>query len=111
MVDRCCCRVGSGIVVQKDDTCCEKARSLSYLFVHYCSTRPFAMLAGHALFHCPVFNTALRWHRLRDEGQTSHNKRRRLAVDTEHSDTPPVVRGPPEIKWGNLFSDYSTFLG
>jgi hypothetical protein len=28
MVDRCCCRVGSRIVMQKDDFCYEKARSL-----------------------------------------------------------------------------------
>jgi hypothetical protein len=65
------------------------------------------MLAGHALFRCSVFNTALRRHRLRDEGRTSHNKRGRLPVGTEHSDTPPVLRSPPEIKW-NLFSDFPT---
>jgi hypothetical protein len=52
------------------------------------------MLAGHALFPLPVFNRALRRHRLRDEGRTSRNKRGRLPVDTEHSDTPPVLRGP-----------------
>jgi hypothetical protein len=52
------------------------------------------MLAGHTLFRCPVFNTALRRHRLRDEGRTSHNKRGRLPVDTEHSDTPQILRGP-----------------
>jgi hypothetical protein len=28
MVDCCCCHVGSRIVVLKDDSCCEKARSL-----------------------------------------------------------------------------------
>jgi hypothetical protein len=52
------------------------------------------MLAGHVLFRSPVFNTALRRHRLRDEGRTSHDKRGRLPVDKEHSDTPPVLRGP-----------------
>jgi hypothetical protein len=60
------------------------------------STRRLWMLAGYAQFCCPVFNTALRLHRLRDEGFTSHNKRGRLPVDTEQSDTPPVVRGPRE---------------
>jgi hypothetical protein len=28
MVDRCCCCVGTHIVLQKDDSCCEKAGSL-----------------------------------------------------------------------------------
>jgi hypothetical protein len=28
MVDCCCCHVGSHIVMQKDYSCCEKARSL-----------------------------------------------------------------------------------
>jgi hypothetical protein len=28
VVGHCCCHVGSRIVVQKDDSCCEKARSL-----------------------------------------------------------------------------------
>jgi hypothetical protein len=67
------------------------------------------MLAGHALFRCPVFNTALRRHRQRGEGRISHNKRGRPPVDTEHSDTPPVLRGSPEIKCENLFSDYPTY--
>jgi hypothetical protein len=52
------------------------------------------MLAGHALFSCPVFNTALRRHHLRDEGRTSYNKRRMLPVDTEYDDALPVLRGP-----------------
>jgi hypothetical protein len=52
------------------------------------------MLAGHTQFRCPVFNTALRRHRMRDIGHTSNNKRGRQTVDTEHSDTPPVLCGP-----------------
>jgi hypothetical protein len=60
----------------------------------YTSTRRLWMLAGHALFRCPVFNTTLRWRRLRDEDLTCHNKWGRLPVDTEHSDTQPVLRGP-----------------
>jgi hypothetical protein len=52
------------------------------------------MLAGHALFHCPVFNTALCQHCLRNEGCAYHNKWGRLPVDTEHSDTPPVLCSP-----------------
>jgi hypothetical protein len=52
------------------------------------------MIAGDALFHCSFFNTALRRHRLRDEDRTSYNKRGRLPVGTEHSDTPPVLRRP-----------------
>jgi hypothetical protein len=62
--------------------------------ISYTSTKRLWMLAGHALFRCPVFNTALRRHRLRDEGHTSHKKRGRLPVDTEHSDIPPVLRSP-----------------
>jgi hypothetical protein len=38
----------------------------------YTSTRQLQMFGGHAIFHCPVFNTALHWHRLFDEGCTSH---------------------------------------
>jgi hypothetical protein len=52
----------------------------------YTSTRCLWMLGGHALFRCPVFNTALRRHRLRDEGRTFHNTRGRLSVYIEHSD-------------------------
>jgi hypothetical protein len=37
----------------------------------YISTRRLWMLAGHILFPCPVFNTALCWHRLHDEGRMS----------------------------------------
>jgi hypothetical protein len=33
MVDRCCCRVGSCIVVQKNDSRCEKARSLPHFLL------------------------------------------------------------------------------
>jgi hypothetical protein len=55
------------------------------------------MLAGHALFRCSVFKTALRRHRLRDEGRTSHNIRVRLPVDAEHSETPPVLCGPRKL--------------
>jgi hypothetical protein len=79
MVDCCCCRVGSHIVVQKADSCCEKARSLSSNGIFqscHCLAVAFgidAMLAGHTLFCCPVFNTALCWHHLTD-GHTSHNK-------------------------------------
>jgi hypothetical protein len=59
----------------------------------YTSSRRLWMLARHALFCCPVFNTALCRHHLSD-GNMSHNKRGRLPVDTEHSDTPPDLRGP-----------------
>jgi hypothetical protein len=36
------------------------------------------MLAGHALFRYPVFNTALRRHRLRDEGRIPQQTRNRV---------------------------------
>jgi hypothetical protein len=68
-----------------------------------CSTRPFAMLVGHVLIRCPAFNTALRRHCLHDEGRTSHNKRGRLPVNTEHSDTPPFLRGPRKLNGESYF--------
>jgi hypothetical protein len=77
MVDCCCCCVGSRTVMQKDDSYCEKARSLllnGIFQLCQCLAVVFAMLAGHTLFCCPVFNTALRWRRLRDEGSAFHNK-------------------------------------
>jgi hypothetical protein len=55
------------------------------------------MLAGHALFRCPVFNTALRRHRLREEDSMSNNKNGTLPVDIEHSDTSPILYCPWEI--------------
>jgi hypothetical protein len=109
MVDRCRCCVGSRIVMQKDDSCCEKVRFLPSNGIFQscqCLACPFTMLAGHALFHCRVFNTALRRHHLHDEGCTTHNKQGKLPVDTEHSDTP--LRSL-DIKWGNLFTDYPTY--
>jgi hypothetical protein len=63
----------------------------------YTSTRRLWMLAGHVLFRCLVFNMALRRHRLRDEGRTPHNKRGRLPVDTEHSDT--TVLEDDRVAW------------
>jgi hypothetical protein len=97
MIDRCCCLAGSRIGVQKDDSCCEMATSLPSNEIFQscqCLAVGFSMLAGHALFPCSVFNTALRRHRLRVEGRTSRNKQGRLPVDTEHSDTAPVLRSP-----------------
>jgi hypothetical protein len=75
----------------------------------YTSIRWLWMLAGHALFRCPVFNTALRRHRLRDEGRTSHSKTRKAAYEHRTQWHPTSSTRFPEIKWGNLFSDYLTY--
>jgi hypothetical protein len=99
MVDRCCYRgglVSSDTLVRPSQNCWYHRCTICVDITSgpYTSNRRLWMLAGHALFRCPVFNTALRRHRLRDEGRTFQNKRGRLPVDTEHSDTPPVLRGP-----------------
>jgi hypothetical protein len=96
MVDCCCCRVGYHIIQQTSGT----AGTIAAQFFVDMTSEPYAfirrlwMLVGHTLFRFPVFNIALRRHSLCDEGSTFHNKRGRLPVDTEHSDTPPVLRGP-----------------
>jgi hypothetical protein len=81
-VDRCCCRVGSRICPASSNTLLRRSRTTARTssFIHDCSTRPFAMFAGHALFRCPVFNATLRMYRLRDEGRTSRNKRGSVPV-------------------------------
>jgi hypothetical protein len=86
----------SNTLVRPSQKCWHHRRTISVEVTSgpYAFTRRLWMLAGHALFRCPVFNTTLRRHRLCDEGRTSHNKRGRLPVDTENSDTPPVLRGP-----------------
>jgi hypothetical protein len=68
----------------------------------FASTRcqDHTMLAGHALLRRPVFNTSLRRHRLRDEGRTSHNKRGRLPMGTEHIDTQTDSTRSPERNGG-----------
>jgi hypothetical protein len=58
------------------------------------SSRLAMFSARHTLFRCTIFNTALCWCCLHDEGHMFHNKQGRLPVDTEDSDTPPVLRGP-----------------
>jgi hypothetical protein len=58
---------------------------------------------------CLQHNTALPWHCLCDEGRMSHSKWGRLPVDTENSDTPPVLRGPWE-KMGKLIFRLSYVL-
>jgi hypothetical protein len=107
MVDRCCCCVGSCIVMQKDDSCYEKARSLpSNGIVRNCSTHPFTMLAGHAPFHCPVFNTAPpAWWRSYVPQQM-----RKAACGHRTQWHPTSSTQSLEIKWGNLFSDYPTYF-
>jgi hypothetical protein len=64
---------------------------LSTIAVHICSPCSPGI---HYSVILSSFNTALLWHCLRNEGCTSHNKRGRLPVDTDHSDTPPVLSGP-----------------
>jgi hypothetical protein len=106
MADRCCCRGGlasSNTLVRPSQNCWYHRRTICIDMTsephHACRARTIPL---------SCFNTTLRRHRLRDESRTSHKKRGRLPVDTEHSDTPPVLRGPRKKKWVNLFSDYPT---
>jgi hypothetical protein len=99
MVDCCCCSVGSRIT---QHTCIPigTAGIITAPFAltwHQDLTLPlgsYGCLPGTHYSVVLSFNTALRWHHMRDEGCTSHNKQGRLPVDTEHSDTSPVLRSP-----------------
>jgi hypothetical protein len=91
VVDRCCCHVRFRGIQHARPSRNWWHHCVDMMSGSYTSTRRLWMLAGHALFRCPVFNTALRRHRLRDGGRTSHNKRGRLPVGTEPTDTPTVL--------------------
>jgi hypothetical protein len=73
----------SNILVRSSWNCWHHRRTICVdtMLGLYTLTGRLWMLAGHTLFRCLIFNTALRRHRLRDEGRTSNNKRGSLPVD------------------------------
>jgi hypothetical protein len=86
--------VGSRIIQHSRSPGSELLEPSPHHMRQHVRNRQLCVFAGHVLFHFSVLNTALRRHHLLNEGRTSHNKRGRLPVDTEHSDTPPILHGP-----------------
>jgi hypothetical protein len=82
MVDRCCCRVGSRII--------QHTRTSASELLAPCRTICVDMTSGpYGCLPDTHYSVVLSLH-----STTSHNTRGMLPVYTEHSDTPPVLRGP-----------------
>jgi hypothetical protein len=95
--------------MQKDDSCCEKARylphfllcpRLQYTFVrHACQARTIPL---SSLQHSTALTPPARWRSYVPQ-QT-----RKAACGHRTQWDPTSSTRSPEIKWGNLFSDYPT---